>query len=155
MLDLNAPLIAEFLKDHQQFSRLMFEIAKLLDDEQIDQARVRAKELNEVAGPHIAYEESELYTRLGELGVKSVTRQQLAEEHREVLDALKMLLDDPAPNGKMVESIKQGFRSGLTHAEHCGSLMSLMAGLNEQQRSESLKKLIHLREHGRNWTELS
>lgn len=133
----------------------MYEIAKLLDDQEIEQARVRAKELDAVAGPHIAYEESELYSRLGELGVKSVTKQQLVDEHREVLDALRMLLNNPAPDGKMVESIKAGFRSGLTHAEHCGSLMSLMGRLDEQQRSESLKRLIHLREHGRNWTELS
>ena len=154
MLDLKAPLIAEFIKDHQQFSRLMYEISKLLDDGKIEQARARGEELDAVAGPHIAYEEAELYSRLIELGVESVTKQQLVEEHREVVDALRLLLEVPAPDESKLESIKQGFRSGLAHAEHCGSLISLMSRLDEQQRSESLKILIHLREQGGKWTEL-
>ena len=67
MLNTNSPLIAEFLKDHQQFSRLLLEISKLLDDNNLEKARQRAKELNELAGAHIAFEEAELYSRLNEL----------------------------------------------------------------------------------------
>ena len=72
-----------------------------------------------------------------------------------MVDALRLLLENPAPDDSELESIKQGFRSGLAHAEHCGSLISLMSRLDEQQRSESLKLLVHLREQGGKWTELA
>ena len=155
MLDLKAPLIAEFLKDHQQFSRLLYEISKLLDENNIEQARARARELDAVAGPHIAYEEAELYSRLVDLGEESVTKEGLVSEHHEILDSLKTLLASSAPDEETLESIKAGFRSALAHAEHCGSLISLMTRLDERQRSESVKTLLRLRAEGKNWTELS
>jgi hypothetical protein len=154
MLDTRKPLIAEFLIDHQQFSRLLYEISKLLDEDKLDQARKRAIELNQVAGPHIAYEESELYSRLAALGEKSVTEEFLVGEHHQVLQALKRLLAEEELTGDQLESVKAGFRSALKHAEHCGSLISLMARLDEQQQSDSLVKLLDLRKQGRNWTEL-
>ncbi len=154
MLDLKDPLIAEFLKDHQQFSRLLFEISKLLEEDKIEEARNRANELDSIAGPHIAYEEAELYSRLSQLGEKSVSKEALVKEHHDVLDSLKTLLSNSHPDETELQGIKSGFRDALTHAEHCGSLISLMSRLDEQQRSESLKTLYRLRAQRRKWTEL-
>ena len=70
MLDIRTPLIAEFLKDHQQFSRLLYEISKLLKENDIEKARQRAQELDEMSGAHIAYEEAELGFRLTSRGWK-------------------------------------------------------------------------------------
>ena len=67
MLDTKTPLIAEFLKDHQQFSRLLYQISNLLQEGNVELARERAKDLDALAGPHIAYEEAELYPRLAEM----------------------------------------------------------------------------------------
>ena len=41
MLDTTSKLIAEFLKDHQQFARLLYEIEKLLGSKKVPQARER------------------------------------------------------------------------------------------------------------------
>ncbi len=154
MLNTEQPLIAEFLKDHQQFSRLLYEISKLLNENKIQQARQRAAELDTVAGPHIAYEEAELYSRLAKLGEKSVTEEMLVDEHHRMLDALRALLESSSPDQATIEEIKSGFQTALSHAEHCGSLISLMSRLDEKQQTESLKKLEQLRELGKKWTEL-
>ena len=154
MLDTKTPLIAEFLKDHQQFSRLLYEISNLLDANKIEQARGRAIELNTVAGPHIAYEEAELYPRLAALGEKSTSEEMLVDQHEDVLDSLRGLLENPTPTGELLESIKAGFRGGLTHAEHCGTLISFLTELEKDEQAESLKILLAYREDGKNWTDL-
>ena len=92
MLDTQSPLISEFLKDHQQFSRLMLEIKKLLDTNNIEQARTRAVELDELAGGHIAYEEAELYPRLAELTKQAVSEKLLVNQHHQVLDGIRLLV---------------------------------------------------------------
>ncbi len=153
MLDTGTPLIAEFLKDHQQFSRLIYEIAKLLDADKIAEARCRAEELDVVAGPHIAYEEAELYSRLVGLGETSITEEMLVDEHRSMLAALRLLLEEPDLVGETLESVKAGFKSALAHAEHCGSLISLMSRLSEVEQAASLVQLIQLRTQGKKWTD--
>ena len=154
MLDTTAPLIAEFLKDHQQFSRLLYQISKLLEEGKIDLARERAKDLNVLAGPHIAYEEAELYPRLAKMGEKTVTKEMLIGQHHDALDAVRALMDEPPLDEAAVESIKTGFQGALSHAEHCGSLISLMTQLNQQEQSSSLEALKRFREEGKKWTEL-
>lgn len=154
MLDTKTPLIAEFLKDHQQFSRLLYEISKLLSDHNLAKARLRGEELDVVAGPHIAYEEAELYPRLAALGEHRVTEQQLVDEHAHMCDALRTLLTDESPDDRALGSIRAGFEDALAHAEHCGTLISLMAGLDKQQQSESLARMLELRAAGQKWTEL-
>lgn len=153
MLEMKTPLIAEFLKDHQQFSRLLYEISKLLNAGDIEKARERALELDAVAGPHIAYEEAELYTRLANFGEASVTEADLVGEHNNILNSLRMLIEKTSPTDAELESIKSGFRLALAHAEHCGSLISLMSRLNEQEQTNSLATLLGLRKVGKKWTE--
>ena len=154
MLDTQTPLIAEFLKDHQQFSRLLYEISKLLEADELDKARQRAEELNVVAGPHIAYEESELYPRLPGFGERTVTPDQLTGEHHQVLHAVRQLVEKQEFTGEELRSIKAAFQAALRHAEHCGTLITLMARLDESAQRESLAKLIEFRDQGKKWTEL-
>ena len=154
MLDTKTPLIAEFLKDHQQFSRLLYQISNLLQEGKIDLARDRAKDLDAVAGPHIAYEEAELYPRLAELGETAVDEEMLVGQHHDALDAVRALLDTESPDKESLASIQIGFQGALSHAEHCGSLISLLTRLDEQEQSASLVKLIQFRDEGKKWTEL-
>ena len=154
MLDTKSPLISEFLKDHQQFSRLLYEISRLLSDGKVEDAKKRARELNEMAGPHIAYEETELYPRLALLGERSVTEEMLVDQHHEALDAVRILIDEQEIDESRLEEVKQGFAGALSHAEHCGSLISLMSRLNPEQQAESLLELKRLRDEGSKWTEL-
>ncbi len=154
MLDTKTPLIAEFLKDHQQFSRLLYEISKLVADQNLTQARQRGHELDTVAGPHIAYEEAELYPRLAAFGEKRVTEDRLKGEHRQMCEALRSLLNDETPDNESCQSIQSGFQTALSHAEHCGTLISLMSRLDEKEQADSLAKLLEFRREGQKWTEL-
>ena len=154
MLDTKSPLISEFLKDHQQFSRLLYEISRLLNDGNLEEAKQRARELDEMAGPHIAYEEAELYPRLALLGEKSVTEEMLVDQHHDALDAVRVLIDEREIDESRLEKVKEGFAAALSHAEHCGSLISLMSRLNPEQQADSLVELKRLRDEGNKWTEL-
>ena len=154
MLDTKIPLIAEFLKDHQQFSRLLSEIDRLLAVEKYELARQRASELNALAGPHIAYEETELYPRLAALGEHNVSQQLLVEQHHDALDAVRLLISKHNLTPLQVKAIRSGIKLGLNHAEHCGSLISLMAQLSEEDQAKSLTQLYRLRYEGKLWTEL-
>ncbi|MGI9517695.1 MAG: hemerythrin domain-containing protein [Pirellulaceae bacterium] len=153
MLDTHSPLVAEFLKDHQQFSRLLLAITRLLEENKIDEARQRARELDQVAGPHIEYEERELYARLKELGETRVTNELLVGEHHKIRDAMNLLLENEKLDEDQLQQAKQGFESGIHHAEHCGSLISLMTRLDSDQQVASLVVLKELRDEGRKWSE--
>lgn len=109
MLDTQSPLIAEFLKDHQQFSRLLYEITRLLKQEKVEEARQRAGELNQLAGPHIAYEEAELYPRLSMLGETSVKETLLVDQHHEALDSVRQLLESDPIDDDLLDEIHDGF----------------------------------------------
>jgi hypothetical protein len=154
MLDTKSPLITEFLKDHQQFSRLLLEISRLLNQDKISEARQRARELDDLAGPHIAYEEAELYPRLAVLGVRSVSESMLLDQHHEALDAVRKLIGNDEIDESLLQEIKAGVEGALAHAEHCGSLISLMSRLDRDQQAQSLAELQRYREEGRKWTEL-
>lgn len=154
MLDTKSKLITEFLKDHQQFSRLLFEIEKLLGLGEVTKAKARAAELNQLAGPHIAYEEKELYPRLVSLGETNVTEDHLVDQHHDALDALRLLDETDELSDAQVQLAREGFQHALSHAEHCGSLISLMATLDESEQAESLVELERFREEGKLWTEL-
>ena len=154
MLDTRVPLIAEFLKDHQQFMKLMFAVRNLLKDGRFDEARQLAVELDSIAGPHIAFEEQQLYMMLVELGETSVTSDELIGEHHVVLNALRQLLRSESEDKADLQSIIDGFDSGLRHAEHCGSMVSLLTQLDDHRQEECLAELVGLRDLGGNWTEL-
>ena len=147
------PLVREFLADHQKMSKLMLHTLVSLEEGNLKAARKSAEALNEVGGPHIAYEEAELYPRISGEKLISATTRDMYDEHREAVTALKTLLDNPEPNEKIKQEIMDGLRTGIHHAEHCGSLISLLAALPEPEQNESLTKLLAFREQGRKWTD--
>lgn len=148
-------LIAEFLKDHQQFSRLLYQIQKLLESGEIEKAKQRARELDQLAGPHIQFEERELYPRLSVLGARNVTEEMLVHQHHDALDALQQLIDLQEEEPESISQIKSGFEGALRHAEHCGSLISLMTLLDDNEQTQALQTLLDLRVNGKRWTELN
>ncbi len=154
MLDTHSPLVSEFLKDHQQFSKLLLAVSTLLEEDKIEEARQRARELDEVAGPHIEYEERELYARLKELGETRVTNELLVGEHHRIRDAMKLLLENESLDEQQLQEAREGFKTGIKHAEHCGSLISLMTRLDPDQQKQSLVVLRELRDGGRKWSEV-
>ncbi len=147
------PLLREFLADHKKMSQLMLHTVVSLEEGDIDAAKQSAVALNRVGGPHIAYEEAELYPRISGESLVSTTTREMYDEHREAAAALKLLLDTPSPNATTIQQILDGLRTGIHHAEHCGSLVGLLAALPEPEQAESLQKLLAYREQGRMWTD--
>ena len=147
------PLVREFLADHQKMSKLMLHTLVSLEEDDIEAALQSAKALDEVGGPHIAYEEAELYPRISGEKLISATTREMYDEHREAVIALKTLLDNPDPDEATKQEIMDGLRTGIHHAEHCGSLASLLAALPDPEKNESLAKLLAFREQGRKWTD--
>lgn len=147
------PLVREFLADHQRMSKLLLHTLVSLDEGNLDAARQSALVLNEVGGPHIAFEESELYPRISGEQLISETTRAMYEEHREAVLALKLLLDNPNPDQPTKQKILAGFRTGVRHAEHCGSLVTLLAALPSPEQNEALSRLLLFRERGQKWTD--
>ncbi len=152
-----SPLVREFLTDHQLMSKLLTETVAHLEKKNDAAALASAIRLDKVAGPHIAYEESELYPRISGEKLMSDTTRAMYDEHREAALALKRLLDSSSTNGPLQEAQRQqiiaGLKTGITHAEHCGSLISLLDALPAPEQEESLANLLEYRERGRSWTE--
>ena len=147
------PLVREFLADHKKMSQLMLHTLVSLEEGNIEAAVQSAKKLDEVGGPHIAYEEAELYPRISGEKLISATTRAMYDEHREAVIAVKRLLDNPDPDEQARKEIMAGLRTGIHHAEHCGSLVSLLAALPRPEQEESLAKLLDYREQGRKWTD--
>lgn len=148
-----SPLVKEFLADHQQMSTLLLHTLVSLEEGDVEAAVTAANALNRVAGPHIAFEESELYPRISGEQLISESTRELYAEHREAVLAVKKLLDDPQPNTATKMEIVGGLRTGVQHAKHCGSLVSLLAALPEPEQKASLQKLLDFREDGKLWTD--
>lgn len=149
-----SPLIVEFLIDHQQFSRLLYQIRKLLADRDVEKAKDLAVKLDRLAGPHIAFEEMELYPRLAQLGEQHVTEELLIGQHHEALNALRELLQFEGDDMSSIRQMEAGFADALEHAEHCGSLISLMLHLSDNDKDEALAALKRLRKEGPPWTQM-
>ena len=147
------PLVKEFLVDHQRMSQLMLNTLVSLEEGEDEEAIATAKALDRVAGPHIAYEESELYPRISGGSLVSETTELMYLEHRQAVEALKKLLDNPRPNDTTKHEIVEGLRIGIAHVEHCGSLVSLLAALPEAEQKKSLQVLLDYRDRGRLWTD--
>jgi len=147
------PLVREFLADHQKMSKLLLHTLVSLEEGDIGAAIESAKSLNEVGGPHIAYEEAELYPRISGEKLITETTRKMYDEHREAVTALKKLLDNPKPDEATRKVIARGLRAAVHHAEHCGSLISLLAALPGPEQNESLTKLLAYRKQGRKWTD--
>ncbi len=106
-------------------------------------------ELNRVSGPHIAYEELELYPRLS----ASENSQQLSDDHQKVAQALQMVLEHDSLEGEDEQLVMEGLRIGLDHAEQCGALVGSLAALSESEQANSLEVLRDLKRRGQCWLE--
>ena len=141
------PLVREFLADHQKMSKLMLNTLVSLEEGDWKGAIRSGRALDITAGPHVLYEESELYPLVGNSG------NHMYEEHRAIVTALKTLLDGSRPNELTKREIIDGIRAGIEHADYCGTLVGLLASLPKQKQTASLSRLLAFREEGKAWTE--
>jgi hypothetical protein len=150
----NSAVVEAFLVDHKKFMRLLRDVSVALEEGDTELARQLARELDHVAGPHIAFEERVLYPALDvAIADRSFVRT-LFQEHEQIVQALARLLDTQQLDARAVDELKSAFRAGLAHAEHCGTLISRLSALDEAEQREALDKLTRLRTSGLTWTKL-
>lgn len=145
-----------FVEDHRTLTRGYARLLNMLDEHNFADAAKEAKQLDELAGPHIAFEETFLYLKVGESRGEEYTGK-LYEEHSEILGAL-LQIRELAPDADLTDvqiaDLKERLHHGLDHAAACGSLLSHLKGMREQEQGKALQKLIEFRENGRPWSQL-
>jgi hypothetical protein len=136
-------------------SRLIYQLVKALDNEELATSRTLAKKLNLVAGPQIAFEEQELYPLVSKRTRDVTFVRSLCAEHNRTRDAVEILVSGRDINNELRQQLLRGMRNGLDHTEHCGTLISHLADLTEKEQEQALNRLTQLQTEKRRWTELS
>lgn len=148
-------VIDAFLDDHRQMTQLVQELVQLLEERNIGAARAVADRLDIAAGPHIKFEEEILYPAAAKVA-GSKFQQRLVGEHQEVREGIRQLLtarNDKFRDPQFLALITEAIRTGLKHAESCGTLISHLDQFSSHRRQEALDRLLELRRIGQRWTE--
>lgn len=145
-----------FLEDHRQLTRGLAGIRQALRDRDLAEAARLAEELDRRAGPHMEFEETVFYPGLrNKLGSEFVDR--LYHEHdtgRSAVAALIAMGPRATPTEAECRRLAERVDTALDHAKSCGTLLSHLGELDEQEHAEMLEELLAARERGRRWTEL-
>lgn len=152
-----SPLVKEFLDDHRLMTRMLSDLVTLLEGDHPEAARSLANQLDKLAGPHIAFEEQCLYPAV-KARRGAVLQSQLQHEHDEARAALTQLLStnvEELNRPTMRQVLAVALRKGLKHAESCGTLVSHLQELPQEQKQATLSRLLHLRHEGLRWTQLN
>lgn len=145
-----------FTDDHQAMIRGYRSLLGALNDGDFAAASRLSVQLDRSAGPHIEFEEQYLYPAVkASRGTAYVSK--LYQEHRQVLAAiteLRKLTAESIPSDEELAAWKQSLESGLEHAASCGTLLSHLEVLSEEQQRSYLDTIHRLRDEGHLWSEL-
>jgi hypothetical protein len=152
----NYTLDTAFLEDHRHLTKGLAGLLESLRQSDAPRATTIARELDRVAGPHMAFEEAVLYPELaGRLGRAFVD--QLYHEHALGQNAVLHLVrrDESAPltaaeRATLIEQVE----TALDHALSCGSLLSYLSTLSTKRHGEMLQQLLDMRAQECLWTDL-
>lgn len=144
-----------FVEDHKILTRGFSKLASALKSKDLDKARRLAAELNEAAGPHIAFEEEVLYPEIARHRGEGFASQ-MQQEHNFGLQAILRLTSEPrevdeVTRRELIEDAEQM----LDHAISCGTLLSYVTALPDERQRLMLARLLELREERPTWTKLS
>jgi hemerythrin-like domain-containing protein len=147
-------VVQAFLVDHRKFMKLLRDVGQALRDKDVEKAKTLGRELNRVAGPHIAFEEQVLYPTVEERTHDRVFVAKLYDEHQSIVRALARLLDASRLEAQDIVDLQNAFAQGVDHAEHCGTLISSLSAMDEVDQQEALDELKQLRATGMTWMQL-
>jgi hypothetical protein len=145
-----------FIEDHQTLTRGLSRLLELVRQGEFDEASRAARELDRAAGPHIEFEENAFYPEVrktrGEAYVDN-----LVDEHHSGLEAVRSLsklepgdVPEAAERDRLVLDLERV----LDHAVSCGTLLSHVTSLPEDEQERFLAELERYRELAHKWTEL-
>jgi hemerythrin-like domain-containing protein len=149
-------LVQTFLEEHRTLMRGLSEILQKVESEDFIGAGNQADELDQMAGPHIQFEEEVLYPEVGRAQGRELERQ-LRDEHSTIRRAIQRLLqvdEAQASDSRFRAELAIALRTGIRHAESCGTLISHLEELSMKQQKEAFGRLVQLRAQGHRWTEL-
>jgi hypothetical protein len=157
------PLQRMFAEDHREMMRGFNQLLQALRSGRDQEAIALASKIDQVAGPHIEFEERFLYPVVREShGDQYADR--LYGEHDQVLQAIRTLKAlDTVPGDIPVsiplspeqrEQLVGQLQVGIEHATSCGTLLSRLKSLSDQKQSELIRQLEACRSSGRQWTQL-
>ncbi len=137
-------------------TRGLFRIRNALQAGDLGLAVRTADEIDQGVGPHIQFEEEVYYPALrNALGGGFVD--QLYREHEVGRGAIRSLLqrqgDDPLDDAER-ETIIAQIDTMLEHALSCGTLLSHLEVLSEEEKADMLAGLQRFREAKRRWCDL-
>lgn len=145
-----------FVEDHRTLTRGLSRLVELVEEGDYPEASRVARALDSSAGPHIEFEEHSFYPEVRKSrGSEYVAN--LYDEHRSGLEAVRTLSRlepgvTPAPEAR--EWLLFHLRRALDHAVSCGTLLSHVTSLADDEQERLLSELERFRSLGHKWTEL-
>lgn len=145
-----------FVGDHREMTQHFSRLLQALQNHDDSSAVQLADQLDQLAGPHIQFEEHYLYPEVARHRGEEYTRR-LYEEHRAARQALRLLLEHkdtphltPEERSRLLELVQVG----LDHAISCGTLASHLTALDPAHKAELLARLKQFRQESKRWCEL-
>lgn len=154
-MDLNE-LEHEFVVDHTQTTRALNDLKSALETDDLRLIKATAKDLDQIAGPHIAFEELWLYPMVAKSRGADFA-EQLLGEHGQVHQALTEILspDTVSISDDQRSTWQNEVQTGLDHVVTCGTLLSHLSELKDSEQQQMLARLKDLRNQNILWTNFS
>lgn len=146
-----------FLEDHRKLTRGLSALVRLVENGEWEQAVRRAEELDRIAGPHIEFEERRFYPQVSRSRGKDYV-DNLYDEHRSGREAIEMLRAAAGRTNLSKEERERllfHLHRALDHVVSCGTLLSHVTSLDDEEQDKLLADLEGYRKAGHRWTELS
>ncbi len=145
-----------FVDDHRIMTRGYVDLLDAVQSRDFALASQIAAQIDELAGPHIEFEEQCLYPEVTKIRGDAYTSR-LYDEHHEILRALvelKSLAPESTPDDSRVARWAEQIQHGLDHAAACGSLLSHLQAQSNRQQEQYLESLERFRNQGHRWSDL-
>ena len=149
-------LKAAFIRDHRIMTRGFWRLRQALDRGDWQEARTLAEKLDREVGPHIEFEEHVYYPRLKPI-IGARTVEQFYREHgtgRHVIEDILAATGAP-PDEATRAGLAARCGKMLEHAQSCGTLISHLEALPDEEQESLLSRLEEIRERGHSWSELA
>ncbi len=146
-----------FLDDHQKLTKGLSALVRLVESGEWQQAVQKAEELDRIAGPHIEFEEERFYPQVSRSRGKDYV-DNLYDEHRsgrEAIEALRASAGRTEVTDEERDRVLFHLRRALDHVVSCGTLLSHVTSLEDEEQEKLLSDLEGYRKAGHRWTELS
>ena len=145
-----------FVEDHRKMTMGFYRLRQSLEDADWTGARRLAEEIDQDVGSHIEFEETLYYPRLKPvIGAGNISR--MYEEHQIGLGLIRDIeaLGPDAPEKEVCSRLADRCRQMLEHARSCGTLISHLTDLPQEEQTDLLAKLQEIRGRGTRWTEFA